>query len=56
VQAQVRYRGEPLPALVEGLGDRIRVAFPAERPVGVAPGQAVVLYDDDECLGGGTID
>jgi tRNA-uridine 2-sulfurtransferase len=56
LRAQVRYRGEPLPALVEARGDRLRVEFPAERPVGVAPGQAVVLYDDDECLGGGTID
>ncbi|HVM00464.1 MAG TPA: tRNA 2-thiouridine(34) synthase MnmA [Egibacteraceae bacterium] len=54
--AQVRYRGAALPAeAVELGGGRIRVTFPAERPVGVAPGQAVVLYDGDECLGGATI-
>jgi tRNA-specific 2-thiouridylase len=54
--AQVRYRGAPLPCAVELLDDdRVRVAFTAELPVGVAPGQAVVLYDGDECLGGATI-
>ncbi|MBA2316951.1 MAG: tRNA 2-thiouridine(34) synthase MnmA [Euzebyales bacterium] len=54
--AQVRYRGRPLPAELSDLGGgRVRVAFTAERPVGVAPGQAVVLYDGDECLGGATI-
>jgi tRNA-uridine 2-sulfurtransferase len=56
VLAQVRYRGEPLPARIAAAGDRLEVTFPQERPVGVASGQAVVLYDADECLGGGTID
>ncbi|HEX6256581.1 MAG TPA: tRNA 2-thiouridine(34) synthase MnmA [Euzebyales bacterium] len=57
VAAQVRYRGRPLPATVtdDGAG-RVQVEFREERPVGVAPGQAVVVYDGDECLGGGTID
>ncbi|HEX6256299.1 MAG TPA: tRNA 2-thiouridine(34) synthase MnmA [Euzebyales bacterium] len=53
--AQVRYRSRPLPAMVTPDGDGVRVDFHAERPVGVAPGQAVVVYDGDECLGGGTI-
>ena len=54
--AQVRYRGAPLPAVVDDLGaGRIRVTFREERPLGVAPGQAVVLYAGDECLGGATI-
>jgi tRNA-specific 2-thiouridylase len=58
--AQVRSRGAALPCAVDDLGDaltgpRIRVRFTGERPVGVAPGQAVVLYDGDECLGGATI-
>lgn len=58
--AQVRYRGEALPCEVDDLGDdltgpRIRVRFTGQRPAGVAPGQAVVLYDGDVCLGGGTI-
>jgi tRNA-uridine 2-sulfurtransferase len=54
--AQVRYRGEALPCQLDDLGgSRIAVVFADERPVGVAPGQAVVLYDGDECLGGATI-
>jgi tRNA-uridine 2-sulfurtransferase len=54
--AQVRYRGEPLPAQVTDLGEgRIRVEFTADAPRGVAPGQAVVIYEGDECLGGATI-
>ena len=56
IGAQVRYRGHPLPADLHDLGrGRIRVTFPGERPVGIAPGQAVVFYAGDECLGGGTI-
>ncbi len=54
--AQVRYRGEPLPVALEQQDDSTwRVAFKKERPVGVAPGQAVVFYVGDECFGGGTI-
>jgi tRNA U34 2-thiouridine synthase MnmA/TrmU len=31
------------------------VEFTADAPRGVAPGQAVVIYEGDECLGGATI-
>jgi len=55
--AQVRYHGAALPAALDDLGGgRVRVRFLAEPPSGVAPGQAVVLYDGEECLGGATID
>lgn len=53
--AQVRYHGQPFPAALDLEGDRMRVRFPAARPAGVAAGQAVVVYRDQECLGGGTI-
>ena len=56
VTAQVRYRTAPLPAALAPEGDRLRVTFTGERPEGVAPGQAVVVYDGEECLGGGTIE
>ena len=36
-------------------GDRWRIDFDAPQRA-VAPGQYVVLYDGDICLGGGTID
>jgi tRNA-specific 2-thiouridylase len=54
--AQVRYRAHPLPAdwALDDDG-RLHVTFGDERPLGVAPGQAVVLYDGDECVGGATI-
>ena len=53
--AKIRYRHTAAPAEVELLGDdRIRVTFD-EPQYGVAPGQAVVLYEGDRVLGGGWI-
>lgn len=56
VQAKARYRHAAQPATVEQIGpDRIRVTF--DRPQrAMTPGQAVVLYDGDMVIGGGTID
>jgi tRNA-uridine 2-sulfurtransferase len=53
--AKIRYLHTPAAAEVELLeGDTMRVRF-AEPQFGVAPGQAVVLYDGDRVLGGGWI-
>jgi len=53
--AQIRYRQTPSEATVRVLpGDRFHVQFDAPQH-GVAPGQAVVLYEDDRVLGGGWI-
>jgi tRNA-specific 2-thiouridylase len=53
--AQIRYQHTPGRCHVERLdGNRIRVEFD-EPQFGVAPGQAVVLYDGDRVLGGGWI-
>lgn len=54
VQAQVRYRQEPVPATVERSGDRLRVRFDAPQ-FAVTVGQSTVLYDGDRLLGGGVI-
>ncbi len=57
VTVSVRYRGTPMPATVTFGTDTDRSAtieFNADRPI-AAPGQAVVFYDGDEVLGGGTI-
>lgn len=52
--AMVRYRMPPQPAVARLTGDTLEVELLA--PVeGVAPGQAVVCYREDVCLGGGTI-
>jgi tRNA-specific 2-thiouridylase len=55
VQARVRSRMADVAATVTPLGgNRARVAF-AQKLRAVAPGQAVVFYQDDLCLGGGWI-
>ena len=53
--AQLRAHGDPLPAVAEQVGNELRVSLrdPAR---GVAPGQAVVLYDGTRVLGSATID
>lgn len=54
-QARVRSRMADVSATITPLGDgRARVVF-AQKLRGVAPGQAVVFYDGDLCLGGGWI-
>lgn len=55
VQARVRSRSADVQATVTPLGDgRVRVSF-AQTLRAIAPGQAVVFYDNDLCLGGGWI-
>jgi tRNA-specific 2-thiouridylase len=55
-QVQIRYNAPPVPATVELLpNNRLQVAFDAPQ-FGVAPGQAVVCYDNDRTLGGGWIE
>lgn len=55
--AQFRYRQEAVPVTVymDETGTKARVEFD-ELARAITPGQAIVLYDGDECLGGGTID
>lgn len=56
VQAKVRYRHGAQSATVEQVDeDRIRVTFDTPQRA-MTPGQAVVLYDGDMVVGGGTID
>lgn len=54
--AKIRYNSPPAAATAKVLpGNRLRVTFCLPR-FGVAPGQAVVLYDGDRVLGGGWIE
>ena len=53
--AQIRYQHTAAPARVERTGaEEVRVTF-VDPQFGVAPGQALVLYDGDRVLGGGWI-
>ena len=56
LSARVRYRQQDQACVVSGLDDGV-VAVEFERAQrAVTPGQSVVLYDQDNCLGGGIID
>jgi len=51
--AVLRYRGTPLAGWVSVLDDRATLEL--DVPALVAPGQAAVLYDGDEVIGGGIV-
>lgn len=54
-QAKIRYAGEPAACRVDLSEGEARVTFDEHRRA-IAPGQAVVFYDGDTVLGGGTIE
>jgi tRNA-specific 2-thiouridylase len=54
--ARIRHRHHDAPAIVTPDGDaRVSVEFSSPQ-MAVTPGQAVVFYDGEECVGGGWID
>jgi tRNA-specific 2-thiouridylase len=53
--ARVRYHHPGAPCSVKAAGDRLAVTFGMPQR-SVTPGQALVLYDGDEVLGGGWIE
>ena len=53
--AKVRYRQSDQACTLERIGDGYRVVFD-EPQRAVTPGQSVVFYDGDVCLGGGVIE
>lgn len=54
--AQIRHRQKPVECRVELVGGRVKVDFKEEEVYGVAPGQAVAVWLDDRCLGGGIVE
>ena len=55
IKAKIRYRQQEAPATVEQIGeDKLRIVFDTPQRA-VTKGQAVVLYDGDIVVGGGTI-
>ena len=56
VKVKIRYNAKPVDAFIEPdiVEGQIKVTF--KLPMrGVAPGQAAVFYENDYCIGGGTI-
>ncbi len=53
--AQIRYHGEFLPCRADIIKKSKTARLIFDKPVLVAPGQSVVLYDGNVCLGGGTV-
>ncbi len=54
--AVLRYRGTPLASFVRMSADRGTAVLALDEAALVAPGQAAVLYDGDEVIGGGVVD
>jgi tRNA-specific 2-thiouridylase len=55
VDAKIRYKSRPAPASLEMAGETLHVRFD-EPQRAITPGQAVVFYDGEVVLGGGTIE
>lgn len=56
VKVKIRYNAKPVDAFIEPdiCEGQVKVTF--KQPLrGIAPGQAAVFYEDDYCIGGGTI-
>ncbi|MBC7487448.1 MAG: tRNA 2-thiouridine(34) synthase MnmA [Cytophagaceae bacterium] len=51
---KVRYNDDGSPALIEQIGDEMRVLF-KEKVKAIAPGQAAVFYEGNDVIGGGWI-
>jgi tRNA-specific 2-thiouridylase len=55
-KAKTRYRQSDQPCFLQPLGhDRCKVVFETPQRA-ITPGQSVVFYDGDICLGGGIIE
>jgi tRNA-specific 2-thiouridylase len=55
VEAKIRYKSRPASATLEAAGETMHVRFD-EPQRAITPGQAVVFYDGEVVLGGGTIE
>ena len=55
VEIRVRYRQTLTPAIIQSIKDDIAVIVPEKEVDAVTPGQSLVMYKGEECLGGGVI-
>ena len=55
VTAKIRYRQEPQPATISQDANKQIIVNFTKKQRAIAPGQTIVVYQDDECLGSGII-
>ena len=55
VSAKIRYRQDPQPATLKANKQKEIIVSFKEKQRAIAPGQTVVAYKDDECIGSGII-
>lgn len=54
--SQVRHRQKPVKCRLDVKGQRVKLEFEGEDVYGVTPGQAVAVWLEERCLGGGIIE
>ena len=56
LKAKIRYRGKEKPCEIETLNDNMILVTFKEPCFAITPGQSIVFYENNICLGGGLIE
>lgn len=53
--AQIRYHGNNMPCIIEQKNDTTATILFDEYDYSISPGQSIVVYDNQKCIGGGVV-